>query len=237
MRSKGFTPVIDKIKDDVGRTPALVYGVMYRFSKMSDLRLCTASQKKIAEVAGVSRDTVIKAQTALLDKGYIHKSGFTKGGTVIWACNVEITGEIVMSVDLSEKTTGGVAKSDTPTNKREEYKKDKTKDLVDGIIDYSKAKHNLLDNVRWFPPDVGSYLEAFSLLFKARYKREATKQERGYWIKECREWKERGYKPTSVTRAWEYATEQGTVIKSPRSITYAFDQLSVKDDEFFAKEI
>lgn len=237
ISGKGFTPVIDKIKNDVGRTPALVYGAMYRFSKQSDLRLCTASQEKIAKVAGVGRDTVINAQSVLSKKGYIHKAGLTRGGTIIWSCNVTITGQLELSVDLSEKSTGGVEKSDSPTIKKVVKKQNKKGDLVDAVLKYGGTPEEQIMDVRWLPPDVAELLMPFVVKFKARFKREPTKSERGYWIAEAREWLQRGYQPKQVYQAWDYATNQGTVIKSPRSITYAFDQLSAKDDEFFAEEM
>lgn len=234
MKSKGFTPVIDTIKDDVGRTPALVYGVMYRFSRMSELRICTARQSKIANVAGVSRDTVIKAQKILQEAGYIQKAGYVEGGTITWACNVTITGQIEMFVE-----EGGVAKNDRVVAKndtllkKEVVKKQKQGDILDFMLEYGQRKEIIDDT--WMPVDVKDYLVPFLRWFLRIYKREPTKSERGLWILEAREWWNRNYLPENVQSAIEHCMEQGTAIKSPRSITWAFDQLSNQGDEYYGE--
>jgi len=67
---RGFTPVIDAVSDDLGITAALVFGRMWRYCQMST-GLCTASQGKIADNLGLSRQTVNKFISLLCGAGYL----------------------------------------------------------------------------------------------------------------------------------------------------------------------
>jgi len=225
MKVRGFTPVMDNIKNDVGGTGAHIYGVMWRYSKMSALGVCTAKQTTIAERAGRHRDTVLEYQKILEEKGYITNVGCT-GRSVSWACNMDIAGEFVMRV---EEEMPEIPATDVG-NSGDLYKKvpKRDKDMLDFVLDFGK-KNVALDS-EWFPPDVGGYLNEFTTLFKGRFKREASKSEHGFWIKECREWRGRKYLTDDVQRAWQYCIDNETTITSPKSITWAFDQLSPSDD-------
>jgi len=226
MKVKGFTPVVDSIREDVGGGAALIYGVMWRYAQQHALRVCTARQKVIAERAGCTRETVIKHQKALCEAGYIHPAGVSTGGVRSWACNVDITGEVYMGVgewDVDNFDTPLVEKPDT------KKKEDSKKDILDFMVANSIRAEEF--DMTWLPVDVSSYLLPFSVWFFRTYGREVTKSERGYWIKTARMWREAGYKPEQVMLAVDYCMEQGTVIKSPQSITWAFDQLNMTEAE------
>ena len=230
MKVKGFTPVMDSIRAEVGRGAADTYGVMWRYAKQHPMLICTARQKKIAERAGVSRDTVIKDQKALEEHGYITHTGSSTGGVKTWACNVDITGEVRMDVEYVDTP---VEFSDTPISK--ESMKERTAEAIESC---EGREHEPSMDVQWLPADIERYLVPFAMWFWSRYTRQVTKTERGLWIREAREWRERGYKPEQVMLAVEHCEEAEITIKSPRSITWAFDQInSVEDDETFSLEM
>lgn len=66
----GFTMAIDPVLEDVGAIGALVFGMIYRYSQMRD-GICYASQSTIARRLGLSRRTVNRWISILIEKDYI----------------------------------------------------------------------------------------------------------------------------------------------------------------------
>lgn len=66
----GYTPVIDKVRDECGIIPAVLFGVVWRFCQM-DGGKCTASQSTIAERAGISNPSARMHLKTLVQKGYL----------------------------------------------------------------------------------------------------------------------------------------------------------------------
>lgn len=66
----GFTPAPDAIAQDLGPSAALVWGQVWRYSRMKH-RVCRASQSRIADRIGMSRKTVGRLLQELLEAGYI----------------------------------------------------------------------------------------------------------------------------------------------------------------------
>jgi DnaD/phage-associated family protein len=66
----GFTPVIDGMIPQLGAFTALVFGKMWRYCQMSD-GVCKASQDRIADELGVSRQSINKHIEKLVETGYM----------------------------------------------------------------------------------------------------------------------------------------------------------------------
>jgi len=231
MKLKGFTPVVDSIRDDVGGVGAMVYGAMWRFAQAHGLRVCTARQKKIAERAGCTRETVGKYQKILADKGYISNVGSSKGGVISWSCKVDITGEVYIGVGGDEDWDDDPVVTPVPQEKKELKKKD----FLDYLVDNQVVSN--FDST-WCPADTVAYLVPFGEWFADWFNRQPTKSEYGLWIREAREWLQRGYDADMVIKVIEHCTNAEISIKSPRSVTWAFDQLnSREEDETFSREM
>ncbi len=67
---RGFSPVIDGVLHDVGAIGALVFGRVWRYCQMKD-KVCTASQQRIADDLGLTRQTVNQWMGELCSKGYL----------------------------------------------------------------------------------------------------------------------------------------------------------------------
>ena len=70
-----------------------------------------------------------------------------------------------------------------------------------------------------YPADVEPYLTSFV----SEFKREPAKQELGHWIQVARQWIDMGVRPEQVKRMYKYARDKGLPMKSPASITFAYD--------------
>ena len=68
--TSGYTPVIDKIRDECGLIPAVVFGVIWRYCQMGG-GACTASQPDIARRAGISVGNFRLHVKTLIDAEYI----------------------------------------------------------------------------------------------------------------------------------------------------------------------
>jgi hypothetical protein len=66
----GFTPVIDAVVADAGLNEALVYGMIWRYCRMSD-GICRASTTTIGTRLGLSRRTVQRCIARLIELGYL----------------------------------------------------------------------------------------------------------------------------------------------------------------------
>ena len=67
----GFTPVIDAVVADAGLNEALVYGMTWRYCRMSD-GICRASTTTIGNRLALSRRTVQRCMARLVSLGYLH---------------------------------------------------------------------------------------------------------------------------------------------------------------------
>lgn len=67
---EGWTPVIDSVVQDVGPTTALVFGKAWRYCQMSD-GVCKASQDRIADELGMSRQTINAHFAKLVEAEYL----------------------------------------------------------------------------------------------------------------------------------------------------------------------
>ena len=66
----GFTPLIDGVVADVGLVSAAVFGKAWRYCQMSD-GVCKASQDRLADELGVSRQSINKHIDKLVEAGYL----------------------------------------------------------------------------------------------------------------------------------------------------------------------
>ena len=107
-------------------------------------------------------------------------------------------------------------------SKEEQRNKATKEDVLGWAAAYSKKGNGLED----YPPDVVPYLDAFINVFK----RNPSEKEKGYWIKVVREeWRAIGVTTELVSQMYAHAKEQGTAVKSPASITFAYDEIRTKE--------
>ena len=77
----GFTPVIDTLVKEVGLLTATVFGVVWRHCQMED-GFCWASQEKLADIIGISRQTMNEHIKKLSTTGYLEEVGYGTNGVV-----------------------------------------------------------------------------------------------------------------------------------------------------------
>lgn len=80
------------------------------------------------------------------------------------------------------------------------------------------GKNNPINN---YPADVQDLLQAFVTVFK----RMPVPQEKAGWIKEARKWRGIGIKSSDINPMYKHCKDKGLAIKSPFSITFAYDEL------------
>ena len=96
------------------------------------------------------------------------------------------------------------------------------KDVLDFIVDFTEKPSGL----EGYPPDVVPLLEAFIAMFK----RDPSAAEKSFWIKTARQWKEMGVKPEDIRPMYQACRDSDLAVKSPASITFAFDELRNQSD-------
>ena len=84
-----------------------------------------------------------------------------------------------------------------------------------------------------FPKDVIPYVSRFVDFF-GRY---PAKHEKSFWIKTIKQWIAIGVEPDHVSRMFDYCKTQGTTIKSPASITYAYDAIRTQKSVYEGLEM
>jgi len=72
LYASGFTPLFDIIVENTSHMTAVVYGLVERYSRMRN-GVCKASIGTLAEKVGVSRQTIQRRLSELVEKGYIKK--------------------------------------------------------------------------------------------------------------------------------------------------------------------
>ena len=108
----------------------------------------------------------------------------------------------IVSIDIEQRNT---------TTKPEK------RDVLNWMTEYSKKVNGLED----YPVDVVEYLEEFVVSFK----RAPSAAEKAFWIKTARQWVEMGVKPSDVREMVGHCKAEGLAIKSPASITFAYDTI------------
>lgn len=78
-----------------------------------------------------------------------------------------------------------------------------------------------------FPPDVDDLLQAFI----TKHNRQPRQDEYTLYIKAARQWREMKVTPAHVSAMFDYCREKGTVIKTPLSITFAFNEIRNQKQE------
>ena len=239
MKSKGFTMVNDSIVLKHGAFAGLIYGKIARYCEWSGLGICNASNARLAGELSIGESTIRKYKKILKDAGYIRvvgKNGDTNTVTIVGDTVLESRDPLLNSEDPATKKLGG---SLLDSDKESMCKKEipQKGDLLDFYAKYQSKEPDVLD-FSWMPVDVEAYLKSFAIRFSHDFKREATKSERGYWIREAREWFTRGYSPADVMSAYNLCQEREITISSPKSITWAFDQLGkVTEEEHSSREM
>ena len=103
----------------------------------------------------------------------------------------------------------------------------KKKDVLDAMLKYNKNGNGLEE----YPADVQDLLQAFV----AKFKRVPVPQEKSGWIAEARKWTNIGIKPSDIAPMYAHCKEKGLAIKSPFSITFAYDELRQTEQTHYRK--
>jgi hypothetical protein len=211
MKLRGFTPVFDSLVAKHGATVALVYGKIWRYCDWSELGVCTASNKRLAEELDLSESTIKRTKQFLAEEGYINvvgKSGRTDTVTVVHTA--------VMSMDIED----GDAEPLPPEPKRK-VKTEKRGDLVDAILDY-----NAEEDVSWIWPENFEKIKAIP----SRYRNRLSDGQKMRWNTHVtQEWAK--YTADEVARAIELHMDGGLAFGGPWSIDWAFMNLDATPDE------
>lgn len=136
----GWTPVIDGVVSDVGATTALVFGKMWRYCQMAD-GVCKASQERIADELGLSRQTVNTHIEKLVSAGYMKDTTpDLQGAPHVY----KDTGKANLSINL----TATCQKSLQPPVKEFDIKKEDKKESIES--DTFKIIHSM-QSIGMFP--------------------------------------------------------------------------------------
>lgn len=236
MKIKGFTPVFDVLVEKYDTNTALVYGKIWRVCDWSPGSVCNMSNETIGEQLGLSEKTIRRKKAVLLADGLIEiVSAFGS------ADEVRVAHEIVMSMDILSSTSDNLSQtSDSLTNEDkdsikihltdEEYWAKKSAE-AEARPKAERMDKQELEAIAYglkkprsgitYPPDVSDLLIEFAVCFD----RDATSEEIGYWTKTARSWKEAGITHQDVHKMFMHARGKGLAIKSPASITFAYDDI------------
>ena len=221
MKYKGFTIVPDSVVQKYGFVGGLIYGKITRYCEWSDLGVCNASNKRLADELSMGESTIRKYKDLLEKDGLIRvvgKQGLTDTVTITEEMVLLMEGALPDSEGCATKQRGtALPDSDEDTNKNNK------KDILDAVVDFSGAE----DPLEGYPPDVVPLLEAFIAVFK----RDPSASEKSLWIKTARQWKEMGVKPEDIRLMYQFSRDSDLVVKSPASITFAFDELRNKSSQ------
>ena len=101
------------------------------------------------------------------------------------------------------------------------------KNIVDAMLKYGKKGNGLED----YPADVQDLLQAFVSVFK----RVPVPQEKSAWIAEARKWLGIGIKPSDIKPMYRHCKDNNLAVKSPFSITFAYDELRNTEQTHYRK--
>jgi len=216
MKYKGFTIVPDAVVKKYGFVGGLIYGKITRYCEWSDMGVCSASNKRLAEELSMGESTVRKYKDLLKNDGLIKVVG-KKGSTD----TVTITEEMVLLMEgaLPDSEECAIKKrgSALPDSDKESIRKNKDTAARDPVTDMLKGK---TDPLQGYPEDVKDLLYAFVKVLRA-----PTTSEKAFWIKTARQWKEMGVQPSQVRRMYQHCRDNDLAVKSPASITFAYDEI------------
>lgn len=141
--TKGFTPIIDVLAQEIGLVSAAIYGVVWRYCQQRD-GVCQASLETIGEHVGLSARSTIKHMQKLVELGYLedttpdlrnHPHTYRDTGAVKIRGLIEATSGMkeVQSSDAGMKNLQShTEESSEPTMKNLPLKKVESKDTHDG---------------------------------------------------------------------------------------------------------
>jgi len=224
MKIKGFTIVPDFMIQKYGYVGGLIYGKIARYCEWSEMNVCTASNSRLATELNMGESTIRKYKQRFEEDGLmviVGKSGDTDTVSIIEEMVLE------MYTPLPDSTPPLLDSDPTPLPRSDKDIdiKDTNKDIAshDYLSFVLSKKNNPLDG---YPVEVVPYLDAFIEVFK----RNPAVSEKAFWIKTAREWRSIGVKAEDVSGMYALAKEKGLTVKSPASITFAFDEMRTHKD-------
>jgi len=198
--------VFDSIVRKYGATVALVYGKIWRYCDWSDLSVCTASNKRLAEELDMSESTVKRAKTLLKKDRFIYVTG-KSGGTD----TVTVMHEAVMNLDIEIDVS---VEQKTPHPNAPRPEPEKKGDLLTGITAVQGK------DISWMWPDTQDKITKLP----PRFWKGLTKKEHKRWNQHVRtEWS--NHSKEVVAQAWKVHADAGLVFGGPWSLDWAFKNL------------
>jgi len=133
----GFTPVIDSVVKEVGRSAALVFGIVWRHCQMED-ECCHASLETLAGFIDMARHTVADHIDVLIEAGYLTAEERV-GQSTIYRDTGKMSATISIGVtEPVQKTDGGSTKNVHPPVQKTDTSillKETKKDTIDLFSD------------------------------------------------------------------------------------------------------
>ena len=182
------------------------------------------SQSTIALISGYTRQTINEVTKVLNKGGLLLDDGKTKYNTCKWKINTKWKGQrsdiesvgtsLQVGVNTSLQTPVGTSLHNTSLDTL----KKPSGDFLSASLGIKRIE---------FKPDVDDLLQAFV----KKFDRQPTDDEVSGWEKAARAWNKLGVTPNLADQMFDYCREKGTVIKSPFSITFAYDELRNKPDD------
>ena len=167
------------------------------------------SYTQFEKLTGLSRSSVVDGINAGIKRGILRKH-LTKAGNE-YSLNIDPYPDDVPVAGTQAIPVGGHTK--------ETIKKKHTGDFIDMALSQKKRVE--------FPPDVDELLQVFT----KKFGRVVTDGEYSMWVKAAKSWRQMGVRPDDVGRMWDFCKGQPRplAIKSPHSITFAFDEIRNED--------
>ena len=170
------------------------------------------SYTQFEKLTGLSRASVQEGIKQAVANGYLRRYKVRNGF------------EYALAID-SIPEIGTVSEKTIPEIEHTKESILKKTTVSDPITDSLKQKQDSLEGYPGWDID-------YLLPFVAGFKRSPTVGQKSGWIKAVKEWIQMGVRPEDVCPMYQHTKQQGLTIKSPFSITFAYDALRNKVDEY-----
>jgi len=120
-KTKGFTPVIDVLAEELGLMTAVVYGIVWRYCQM-EKKICSASRETIAKHASISVKTVDRHLDKLCRAGYLkdlHPDWKHRPHIYVDTGKLKIEALVRVRTGKTESPTSEEGETESPTGETE----------------------------------------------------------------------------------------------------------------------
>lgn len=235
----GFTPVIDRIADELGLTSAAVFGRMWRFCQMED-GVCKASLETIATGLGIDRATVMRHADKLCEAKYLkdltpdarnvpHVYADTGKAGIRVNITVAQRNSLAESVAQSNATVAESNKTVAESKLKKVLNTD-SNDTMGGLSEKELSQANgkvtaIIEAARTKSyqnrDKIPEPLMAYADLYNKLTGQEPTKRVLSDWLLTFSEWQAEGLQLHHIEFAYKYACrpEGGFLVARPASLT------------------